>query len=240
MTEEIIYKTLKAQVKDDGEQGQVSAVIATFGVVDADGDIIEPGTFTAGQQVPMAWAHDWTKLIGKGEIQTTQTAAIFNGAFFLETEAGQEAYKTVRAMGDLQEWSWGFRVLDASYELRDDGDYIRIIKRADVYEVSPVLRGAGVGTYTLDLKGMTFDEHEKAVLTAIRSYGDRVRALAGLREKEGRTVGDRRLAGLKAVLSELQEIQNLLEKQAQPEIDVRKQYNQFLKFEARLNGVLED
>lgn len=238
MTEEIIYKTLKARVKDDGEQGQVSAVIATFGVVDADGDIIEPGTFTSGQQVPMAWAHDWSRLVGKGAIQVTNTAAIFDGAFFMDTQAGQEAYKTVKAMGDLQEWSWGFRVLDASYEMRDE-QYIRIIKKAEVYEVSPVLKGAGVGTFTLDLKGRTLEDHEKTVLDAVRSYGERLRSVAGLRKDQGRSVSEKRLAGLKAVLHELQEIQNLLEKQAQPEIDVRKQYNQFLKFEARLNGVLE-
>ena len=38
---------------------------------------------------------------------------VFDGGFFLETDAGLEAYKTVKAMGTLQEWSWGFRVVDA-------------------------------------------------------------------------------------------------------------------------------
>ena len=32
---------------------------------------------------------------------------------------------------------------------------MRLIKRAEVFEVSPVLVGAGVGTYTLGIKGLS-------------------------------------------------------------------------------------
>lgn len=239
MTEQIIeHKTIRTELKAD-EAGQVTAVIATFGVIDADGDIIEPGTFTAGQQVPMAWAHDWSKMVGKGAIEVTNTAAIFDGLFFMDTEAGLEAYKTVKAMGDLQEWSWGFRVTDATFEMRDE-QYIRIIKKAEVYEVSPVLKGAGVGTFTLDLKNRTLDDHEKTALDAVRSYGERLRSVAGLREKQGRQVSEKRLAGLRAVLQELRDVEKTLESMAQPDVDVRRLYNQFLQIEARLNGAQEE
>lgn len=238
MTEKIEHKTIRTELKAD-ETGQVSAVIATFGVIDADGDIIEPGTFTAGQQVPMAWAHDWSKMVGKGVIGVNNSAAIFDGSFFMDTQAGLEAYKTVKAMGDLQEWSWGFRVTDATFEMRDE-QYIRIIKKAEVYEVSPVLVGAGVGTFTLDLKNRTLDDHEKTALDAVRSYGERLRSVAGLREKQGRQVSEKRLAGLRAVQLELQEVEKTLENMAQPDVDVRRLYNQFLKIEARLNGAQEE
>jgi HK97 family phage prohead protease len=238
MTEQIEYKTIRTELKAD-ETGKVSAVIATFGVIDRDFDIIEPGTFTPGQKVPMAWAHDWSRPVGKGLIEVTNSAAIFDGSFFMETQAGLEAYKTVKAMDDLQDWSWGYRVLDATPEMRD-GEMIRIIKKAEVYEVSPVLVGAGVGTFTLDLKNLTFDDHEKTALDAVRSYGERLRSVAGLREKQRRQMGEKRLAGLRAVLLELQAVEKTLESMAQPDVDVRQLYNQYLQIEARLNGAQEE
>ena len=62
-----------------------------------------------------------------------------------------ETYKTVKNLGDLQEWSYGFKVLDD--EIGEfQGKQVRILKKLDVYEVSPVLIGAGVGTGTTSLK----------------------------------------------------------------------------------------
>ena len=37
----------------------MSAPITTFGVVDRDGDIVEPTAFAEGDQVAMAWSHEW-------------------------------------------------------------------------------------------------------------------------------------------------------------------------------------
>ncbi len=138
-------------LKGEGPEGTVTAVFSTFGVVDKDMDIVEPSAFTPGQQVPMTWAHNWSMPVGRGVILLEQDRALFSGHFFMATQAGQEAYKTVKAMADLQEWSWGFQVLDAAYETRD-GVPIRVIKKAQVYEVSPVLVGAGEDTATLAIK----------------------------------------------------------------------------------------
>lgn len=133
------------------QEGMVQAVFSTFDVVDKGGDIVLASAFTHGQQVPMTWAHRWDMPVGKGTILVEPGRAVFDGRFFLETQAGAEAYKTVKAMGDLQDWSWGFRVIDAAYEQRD-GEFVRIIKRADVFEVSPVLIGEGENTSTLGIK----------------------------------------------------------------------------------------
>lgn len=131
--------------------GEVSAVVATFGVVDRDGDVIERTAFQDGQAVPTTWAHDWSKPIGRGTIRTTPTEAIFDGLFFLTTTAGKEAYETVKAAGDLQEWSWGFAILDATYDVVH-GQNVRRIRKTEVFEVSPVLVGAGMNTRTLAIK----------------------------------------------------------------------------------------
>jgi hypothetical protein len=84
------------------------------------------------------------------------------------------------------------------------------------------------------------DDHEKTALDAVRSYGERLRSVAGLREKEGRKMSEKRLAGLKAVQIELQEVEKTLESMAQPDVDVRQLYNQYLQIEARLNGAREE
>jgi hypothetical protein len=85
--------------------------------------------------------------------------------FFLDTTAGLDAYRTVKAMGDLQEWSWGFRVTDADYG-EMDGATVRYIKGAELYEVSPVLVGANRDTATLAIKAAA--QQAKA---AIRPHG---------------------------------------------------------------------
>jgi HK97 family phage prohead protease len=142
----------KLQTKGD-DAGQVSAVFSTFGVVDYDGDIVERSAFTDGEEVPMVWAHRWYEPIGKGVIRVLDDHARFDGTFFMDTEAGLERYKTVKAMGSLQEWSWGFRVVGAEYEQRD-GETIRHITDTERFEVSPVLKGAGIGTHTEAIKSV--------------------------------------------------------------------------------------
>src|SRR3972149_5788615 len=97
---EIEFKTF--QVKAD-ETGALEAVFSTFGVIDDDGDIVEASAFTNGQPVAMVWSHDWADPVGKGTVEVTAKEAIFRGSFFMETTRGLEAFKTVKAMGDLQE-----------------------------------------------------------------------------------------------------------------------------------------
>jgi HK97 family phage prohead protease len=186
-------------LKADGSEGSVQAVFSTFDVVDKGGDVVLASAFTHGQEVPMTWAHQWDMPIGKGVVLVEPGRALFDGAFFMDTQAGQEAYKTVRAMGSLQEWSWGFRVTDAAFEQRGD-EFIRLIKKAQLFEVSPVLVGEGENTFTLGIKGgMPIADESEAVLAAVKGVSERLRALATLRAKEGRVLSDanrKRLSGL--------------------------------------------
>lgn len=149
-----LYETKHAATVDlkADEQGHIEAVFSTFDVVDSDGDILVREAFTDGQKVPLVWSHDWSMPIGKGTIRTDEKRAIFDGQFFTDTSAGLDAYRTVKAMGELQEFSWGFRILDAEPGQKD-GQPIRTITKAEVFEVSPVLVGANRETYTLALKG---------------------------------------------------------------------------------------
>ena len=140
--------------KDDGQPGEFSAVFSTFDVIDHDRDVTLPGAFEENAPVRIAaWGHGWDQLpVGRGEIHAAETEAKVDGRFFLDTTAGKEHYLTVKALGDLQEWSYSFDILEHEYGKRDGQD-VRFLKRLKVHEVSPVMLGAGIDTRTLDIKG---------------------------------------------------------------------------------------
>lgn len=140
-------------LKDDGEEGAFEAVFATFNVVDRDGDVIRPGAFTEGQKVRIsAWGHNWNALpVGDGILSADETTSRVKGRFFLDTGGGLETYRTVKNLGPLQEWSFGFDILESS-QGEFEGEQVRFLEKLDVYEVSPVMLGAGIGTRTTAIK----------------------------------------------------------------------------------------
>ena len=147
----LLTKGLADLAWKDASPGALTATFSTFGVVDRDGDITLPSAFTDGQAVPMVWSHDWHRPVGRGTIRVLPDRAVFDGQFFLQTAWGQDAYETVKAMGDLQEYSYGFQIKEAAPGTHDSQP-VRVLKSLEVFEVSPVLVGAGVGTGTERLK----------------------------------------------------------------------------------------
>lgn len=158
MASEKFTKSVSFKTTDD-EKGNVEAVFSVFNNLDSDGDVVLPGAIKSGfkdDQVPMVFAHKWDQPIGKGKIVQEDDKAVFKGKFFMGTEAGKEAYNLAKEMGDLQEWSFGFRINDYEVaEFQKDGESVgdvRYLKDLEVYEVSPVLVGANRQTYTLAIK----------------------------------------------------------------------------------------
>lgn len=144
--------TTKATVTADGDgQGLLEAVFSTFDTIDSQGDVVLKSTFTEGQEVPMVWSHDWDRPIGKGTVHVTPKQAVFRGQLWLDTDDGLQAFRKIRNSGGLQEFSWGFQILDAEPGVKD-GQAVRFIKSAEVFEVSPVLVGANRNTHVLSLK----------------------------------------------------------------------------------------
>lgn len=140
------------QLKQAASEGDVIAVFSVLNVQDDEGDVVLPSFFTDGQAVPMAgFGHDWTQPIGKGTIRVFPDRAEFHGRFLTETARGREHYETVKAMGDLQEWSFGFRILESERGVFDEQP-ARFLRRGEIYEVSPVLVGANRQTYTAAIK----------------------------------------------------------------------------------------
>jgi len=153
-------KNIDIELKDDS--GQVEAVFSLFNSLDSDGDVVVPGAVKSGfknNQVPMVWSHKWDMPIGKGTISQDDDKAVFKGEFFMDTESGKEAYNLVKNMGDMQQWSFGYKVNDSEFSKTKDSDgddtNARLLKDLTVYEVSPVLVGANQDTYTLAIKSNT-------------------------------------------------------------------------------------
>ena len=151
----------------DEEAGTVEAVFSVFNEVDSDGDVVLPQSIRSGygnKGVAMVWGHDWKNIIGKGKIVQDDDKAVFKGSFNLNTNAGREAYETVKAMADLQQWSFGFEVLDSEVGMfqKDGGEEkeVRYLKDLKVWEVSPVMVGANQNTSTVSLKNL--EENETA------------------------------------------------------------------------------
>ena len=150
-------KNIDIELKDNS--GQVEAVFSIFNSLDSDGDVVVPGAVKSGfknNQVPMVWSHKWDMPIGKGTITQDDDKAVFKGEFFMDTDSGKEAYNLVKNMGDMQQWSFGYKVNDSEFHKtkvnEDEEAHARYLKDLTVYEVSPVLVGANQDTYTLAIK----------------------------------------------------------------------------------------
>ena len=149
-------KNLRVEIKDEAK-GQVKAVFSTFNKVDSDRDVTRPAAFDEGAAVLISsYGHrSWEGElpVGKGSIRQTSKEGVFEGEFFMNTDHGRNAFLTVMelAKAGLGEWSYGYEPLEYSYG-EFEGQQVRFLDKVKIFEVSPVLRGAGVGTRTLSAK----------------------------------------------------------------------------------------
>jgi HK97 family phage prohead protease len=208
--------TKRYQFKDMAvdEAGTVKAVFATLGVIDHDGDIVLPGAIENGAKVRIsAYNHtSWSGAlpVGKGTISEVGNELIFDGGFFLDMASGSETYKAVKNLGDLGEWSFGFDVAEKDYTTdAATGKEIRRLKKLKVYEVSPVLLGAGLGTRTAAIKslgteGLPYQEHAETLMEDVADFVKRSQSIADLRQEKGKEpASEKNRDGLKAIASEL-------------------------------------
>lgn len=228
------------QIKD-AVKGEVSAVFSTFHKVDSDGDVTLPTAFEDGENVRIsAYQHSsWGGAlpVGKGVIRLTDDEAIMDGRFFLNTAAGRDTFEVVKEMGGLQEWSYGFDIVEFSYEERGD-DRVRILEKSRVHEVSPVLLGAGVGTRTLAVKGadnQRFGEEAQAVVAALSNLVDRAADVMAKRREKGKGLAADSAALLELAEAELKRLTAVLAAdQPVTEPDVRSEVErELLRFLAK-------
>lgn len=149
-------KSVSIEIKSESE-GVVTARFATLGVKDLDGDVTERGAFGKQRVKVSSFNHSsWGNglPVGVGEIYEKGDEVLAELKFFMDTTHGRDHFETVKGLGDLGEWSYGFDIQE--YRQPDESErqkgVRRVLKKLNVFEVSPVLRGAGIGTATLGVK----------------------------------------------------------------------------------------
>ena len=173
----MIHKTMIASAKAvDEAEGIVEAYTNTMGVMDADGDIVEPTAFDtsiAGNlPIPVLSGHDQGKLVGKvifaqpRYIEGDEYRLFTRMQMNMETEAGRDAFSNVA--GDyVREWSIGFNIpkeSDVTQEGNDVSTVIRRIANLDWVEVSSVIRGSSPSTSTVAAKSSPVTDEEKGAI----------------------------------------------------------------------------
>jgi len=169
MSKEILnFKALNGQVGVDEALGIVECFVAVIGNKDSVGDVIIPGAFNRSlkrRKPRVVWGHDWNQPIGKVldifevppsdprlpmKVKSLGLGAVYARVQFnLKSERGREAFASVTFFGEEQEWSIGYKTLDAIFDPKMQAN---ILKELELYEVSPVLHGANQLTSTLSIK----------------------------------------------------------------------------------------
>lgn len=196
------------------DEGSVSAVIATLDVKDKDGDVTRKGFFGT-QTTSIVLAHDWGPvMLGKGVItdQGDTGQAVFDGRFNMDDPMAAAVHSRLKFDMDnpppIIEWSYGYRVNPGGEEKGDwNGEPVNFLKPLDdgspggkVFEVSPVMVGAGEGTGTLAVKSLSLADRSATVLAGLGELLDDVGALHEKLASEGHDLTPTK----RAVLAELE------------------------------------
>ena len=150
-------KQITIEIKGEDDEGLVTARFGTSGVKDLDGDVIEKGAIGVQEIQVSQFGHaSWGGAlpVGKGKTREDGDEMLADLEFFLETTHGRDHFETIKQLGSLGEWSFGFDILEERAPTKEEREIgiFRVLKKLEVFEVSPVLRGAGIDTATLDAK----------------------------------------------------------------------------------------
>ena len=166
---DIQYKAApQGMVNLDEAQGIVECFVAGIGNKDSVGDVCAPGAFGKSltrRKPRVVWGHNWNDPIGKvidmyevppndPRLPAKMKAAGIGGLyarvqFNLMSEKGREAFASVAFFGEEQEWSIGYKTINAKFDPQMQAN---ILYEVELYEVSPVLHGANQLTGTISVK----------------------------------------------------------------------------------------
>lgn len=227
------HKATLVELKEEKE-GSFTARIATLNVIDEDGDITKPGAFPKNKTVIVsAYQHgSWMGElpVGKAVIREQGDEVLADGQFNLNTVTGREHYQTAKFSPELVQWSYGYEVKEWEHS-EIDGNKVRIIKKVEPFEISPVILGAGVNTGLVAIKaqpqdkgelqkeppefhseGITYLNQAETALAAVIDLIDRTKSLADLRRKEGRILSTANRQRMKELLGALTLVASDLQK----------------------------
>lgn len=180
------------QIKETKADGSFTGYAAVFSTVDMGRDVIMPGAFrqvktTRDGQVRIAMNHDLRKLAGKAAFTQDDHGLRVEGQLTLGVGYVKDAYELMKD-GVLDGLSVGFDILPdgASWQERD-GDYVRIINAAELWEFSLVpfgmhpdalvdtVKAATTRDFEAQLRGLGYSQREAKALASggFKSLGHR-------------------------------------------------------------------
>lgn len=159
----------------DRSKGTFEAIVSVFGNIDVDNDIVLPGAFAdslksweeSGDPIPVIWSHMWNDPfahIGKvTEAVETKDGLQITGQLDVEKPFAAQVYDLM-AERRIKEFSFAYDVIEA-----DRKGAIRELKKLNVWETGPTLKGANPETQLIGVKAMAA-AMEAEVKTAIASH----------------------------------------------------------------------
>lgn len=248
MAEEMSRKVFRGELKQVDDAGTFEAVIATLGVIDHDGDIVERGAL-AGKTAMIVPAHQQHTIpLGKVRIEERGNDVVAVGSFNLSIQAAKEWHEALKF--DLahppavQEWSWGYNPVDATMDMVD-GERVRRLKNVDFIEASPVLRGASIGTRTLAVKSadrVKLVDELAAVVRVSEAAAARFREARKQRQESGREMSKESIGAVLEMAAALADLQKAtagameLAREVLPQDEVSRAVAAWAVAEARLTG----
>ena len=151
-----------------GAEGSFRCIFATFDQVDHDGDIILSSAIKPTRVAVAGWGHNWNDLpVGDAAVKAVGSEAIGEGRFYLDTVRGREHHTVAKARGAAMQWSFGFNI-KAWRPGTVGGRAVRILEDLEIFEISPVMVAAGIGTRTeLVKRGPAAEQHR--MLLAVKA-----------------------------------------------------------------------
>lgn len=186
--------------KADGESGQFTALVSTFGNVDKVGDRIVRGAYSktleryrkSGNPIPIVFAHDWSNPwahIGYADakdVTETERGLLVKGHLDIgDNEVAKQVWRLMKR-GTLKEFSIGYSVPPGGERRAKDG--ANEITEIDLAECGPCLKGIDPNTELHTVKA------------AVMAAGD---GSADVGTRPGGDDGDQELHQLKAQVAEL-------------------------------------
>lgn len=188
------YKSAPAHGLKLADSGDIEVAFAQFDVIDHDGDVTRRGAFPAKDVPISAYGHtswDGALPVGRGTISEDGQWAVLKGQLFMDTTHGRDAHATLKGLGDLAEFSYGYQVLDSG-PVQIDGRSVRELRKLDPFEVSPVLKGAGIATHLRSIKSgapgpdAPYAEQLSWYSDGLPALLERVKSRAAVRAEENR------------------------------------------------------
>jgi HK97 family phage prohead protease len=199
----------QVEVAEDAPDGEFTAVVAVFGNVDSQGDVVDKGAFAdslaawaaKGDPIPVIFNHDWANpfahigsLLAENAEETDRGLEI-RAHIDMDEPYAAKVYKLMKQRR-LTQFSFTARAAEGGWSLEslDDGTVVSHLKKLDLIEVGPTLVGANSLTELVSIKS----------------------GLGKFVGKEGRVLAQKHVDTLKSIHSSLAEIIGAVEKASPP------------------------